>query len=167
MQLEDPISRVEALNLALRMEESARDLYRRIASSLRGAEQYHRHVVLFEALSQDEEIHANMYRNMLTRGESKQEKASVNIPEELLSAIRSVAEMPIPEALDPDEALGLSLHLESVTLRFYYMLLGFLEAERERRNVANIIKVEKRHLTEVAGILADEADKKARYDFRA
>lgn len=157
------ISRREALSIAVRMEEGALRFYRRLARSVEewfGAPE--RYSVLFEALADDEDTHVYMYRNMLAKTEEEASaETELEIPEPLLSAVRETVEKEIPETLNFDEALKLALYLEAETLRFYYTLIDGLEGGYEKKAVADIMKTEKKHLSEVAEILVEQADRKA------
>ncbi|MCX8161921.1 MAG: hypothetical protein N3E44_02865 [Candidatus Bathyarchaeota archaeon] len=157
------ISRREALSIAVKMEEGALRFYRRLAESIRGwSSPSERYSVLFEALADDEDTHAYMYRNMLARTEEEASaKVELEISESLLSAVREAIGKEVPETLNFDEALKLALYLETETLRFYYTLMEGLEGIYEKKAVADIMKIEKKHLSEVAEILVEQADRKA------
>lgn len=155
------ISRREALSIAIKMEEGAFRFYRRLAKSVRewftASENYS---VLFEALADDEDTHTYMYRNMLAKTE-EEVLVEIEIPESLLSEVRGIIEKEIPETLNFDEALKLALYLETETLRFYYTLMEKLGESYERKAIVDIMKVEKKHLSEVAEILVEQAERKA------
>lgn len=157
------ISRREALSIAIKMEEGALRFYRRLAKSVgewfAASEKYS---VLFEALADDEDTHVYMYRNMLAKTEDETSaEVELEISESLLSEVREIVEKEIPETLNFDEALKLALYLEAETLRFYYTLMEKLGGSYERKAVADIMKVEKKHLSEVAEILVEQAERKA------
>ena len=144
------------LEMAVAVEESAKDFYTSLASK------FSEHEELFEQLAKDEEDHAERYTHLLGRRrveevystEEERMLADHNIQilesTQLVGSLRRGAER-AREVSDLKSAVKAAVQLEKDTLLFYQNLAMGLGKE-DRQEVYRIIRVEHSHLYKVQNL---------------
>ena len=148
----------KSLKLAVKTEQLGAQFYERMARKFSSDKEISD---IFSQLSKDEKLHEAQFKKLIESAPSEEEGSSNYEVDQYVRAI-AVSEFfrieefkKMEEIKGREEALGAALAFEKSTLLFYQALKENLG---ESKQLDEIIKAEKSHITSLARVLVTDAD---------